>query len=276
MSGTSTEEDDVVNLDALCHKPLANLLDDYGEQDLDWRNKLTSSSGVEPKQTMRTDATISTIGDDDQHHVNRLERHGKAPVHVEFFTFGYRHGIPGELRSASTGNNHTLPLPAFDCRCIQEVPQYLSWMDGTSGAVRNALLRQQNNNSNKKAGGGDNNEAVAAVQQHVRDYANTVVACAVANAVATAIDQGGHGYALPLRMVVYLGSESGRHRSVVCAELAATALRKMLRQNANDKFKAPVSVGTRHRDIHTQQQQKNRSNCSSVKVKKQKGLEDGF
>ena len=51
-------------------------------------------------------------------------------------------------------------------------------------------------------------------------------------------------------MTVYIGSEYGRHRSVVIVEAAAIALRNMLRKNERGRFgSATVSVGTRHRDI---------------------------
>ena len=51
-------------------------------------------------------------------------------------------------------------------------------------------------------------------------------------------------------MAIYVGSEYGKHRSVVCAEFAATALRKLLRANDKGQFTAPVSVGTQHRDVN--------------------------
>ena len=87
------------------------------------------------------------------------------------------------------------------------------------------------------------------VEQAVGDLADSG---ASGDALVEAIDQSGHGYALPLRMIVYVGSESGRHRSVVFSELAATSLRKKLRSNVNNRFAQPCSVGTRHRDIERQ------------------------
>ena len=51
-------------------------------------------------------------------------------------------------------------------------------------------------------------------------------------------------------MTVYIGSEYGRHRSVVIVEAAAITLRNMLRKNERNRFgSTPVSVGTRHRDV---------------------------
>ena len=56
-------------------------------------------------------------------------------------------------------------------------------------------------------------------------------------------------HASPLRMAVHVGSDTGRHRSVVVCELAAVSLRSILRMNVGNKLTQPISVGTRHRDI---------------------------
>ena len=62
--------------------------------------------------------------------------------------------------------------------------------------------------------------------------------------------QDGYGHASPLNMSIYVGSEFGRHRSVVIVEAAAVTLRNILRRNEGDRFAStPVSVGTRHRDV---------------------------
>ena len=71
----------------------------------------------------------------------------------------------------------------------------------------------------------------------------------VLDAVVLAIDEGNHGYVAPLQMKIYVGSETGRHRSVVVCEQTAKKLRTLLRNNENNRVTVPVSVGTFHRDL---------------------------
>lgn len=268
---------------ALCRKPMASLLGGYGAHDPDWMNDVTTTA---PSVALTASpAAVETT--------SRLERHGKAPIHVEFTSFGYRHGIPkGEP-------GHRLPLAPIDTRSVlPPVPPYMAWMDGLSGGVKNVMLRYKapredadqergdrlvNRNdyhhgryrtrSNRcpttddtaaKAASSRQNATVSTPEQadattdslsgpcvysNVRDFARKAVAPLVADALVTAVAEGGHGYAAPLHMTIHIGSELGRHRSVVAAELAATALRKILRVNALDRFSCAVSVGSRHRDI---------------------------
>ena len=242
---------------------LSALLQDFGAQDAEWQN------------VQVTEGQQKQHGEHDEHIVacslpdSRLERHGKAPIHVEFVSFGYRHGLPSELRAASTGNSYAFPLPEIDCRCLAEIPHFLSWMDGTSGAVRNAMLKANTNN-------GSNSNNIN--NPHVRDFVRDSLVQPVIQAVISAINEGGHGYAMPLRMTVFVGSEQGRHRAVVACELAATSLRKALRQNENNQFVASISVGTNHRDMAQQQAQKRRKNDSipTKKGTKQNDFEDAW
>lgn len=307
--GRDEEDNDesILDFHTLCQKsPLSTLLDDYGAHDPEWA-KVQPSECTDATTLHECDRTLVVCAPEagvvvDKEEVVavdetecRLERQGKAPIHVEFVSFGYRHGVPAELRCHPTGNGHRQPLPAYDCRCLPPVPHYLAWMNGLSGAVKNSMLRQTNNSNNhdrrKKADTDENmrirSDVVAAedvpTTMHVRDFAKTVAAIPVADAVQAAMEEGGYGYAAPLRMTIHLGSEQGRHRSVVTAELAATALRRLLRQNAGHRFPCSVSVGCRHRDIdqqqpqpsRQQQQQKSNNSSSHVKLfKKQKDLED--
>lgn len=50
-------------------------------------------------------------------------------------------------------------------------------------------------------------------------------------------------------MKVYVGSENGKHRSVVVCENAAKSLRTFLRNNKNNCIAVPTSVATVHRDV---------------------------
>jgi hypothetical protein len=262
------ESGPTLDFPALCQNPLSQLLDDYGEQDPDWMNVVPNvdlpgnemaldPTPVANDRISETSPRVETM--------SRLERHGKAPIHVELVSFGYRHGIPSQVRDFATGHSHRQPLLAFDVRAVlPEVPHYLAWMDGRSGAVRNSMLRYQPNSGNNgrerrfrksHSPASTLNATEAASKQvpattttwNVRDYARSVIAAPVSDALEAAMQL--HGYADPLCMSIYIGSEEGRHRSVVAAEQAATALRKMLRENERNRFTCAVSVGCRHRDI---------------------------
>lgn len=197
---------------------LSALLADYGEQDPNWQQ-------VQPTTAPATTAVQPTTPQPTE---SRLGQHGKAPIHVQVTSFGFRHGVPADLKSASTGNSYSHPLSVFDVRDLAPVPRYLAWMDGTSGAVRTALIRETN------AAGQD---LFATARE---------IASAVIQAVQVSIDGGGHGYAAPLRTSIFIGSENGRHRSVVVAEQVGRSIRKLLRENADDRIRCPVSVGCLH------------------------------
>jgi hypothetical protein len=68
-------------------------------------------------------------------------------------------------------------------------------------------------------------------------------------ALLEAQNDGGHGFVNPLEMKISIGSGLGRHRSVLVAEYAAKELRRLLRENRDNRIVQPVSVGTVHRDI---------------------------
>ena len=207
-----TQEDEELDFHARRKQPLSSLLADFGEADPNWM-KRKPANGV-----TSTDPAI--IIDDEEN--SRLARQGKAPIHVDFISFGYVHGAPPEIRNK--GWTYSNPLPPYDCREFEQVPHYLEWRDGLSGAVRRALLENSKGNIRKSA-------AIAAERAE--------------EALIEAI-QAGHGYALPLTMGIYVGSHLGRHRSVLYCELAATALRKLLRTNTGNRILQPVSVGTSH------------------------------
>jgi len=233
--------------------PLADLLAEYGEQDVSWMKQAhpadSSSSSLSPIEgdegQHRSTGTIqSSAGAVNAQ--SRLGQHGKCPIHVDFVSFGYRHGAPPEVAGGGWSRAH--PLPPFDTRSrnasIPTVPPHLAWQDGLSGAVKRALLYPQQFRSTANHNSGDPD----AGKDAVKDFA-ALIAEHVAAALEEAVDVGGHGYASPLRMQIFVGSDLGRHRSVVVAEKTATKLRSLLRTNRNDRFKQPCSVGTRHRDV---------------------------
>jgi hypothetical protein len=97
------------------------------------------------------------------------------------------------------------------------------------------------------------------MRRRVDDIADEII-----KVLVESIDEGGHGPVSPLTMTVSVGSEYGRHRSVVLVEHLAVVLRARLRRNDGSRFndgagtngivRQPVSVGTRHRDMDARHQ----------------------
>ena len=203
-------------------QPLSALLAEYGDFDPNWKQQKVSEATpsntvIETQQEQQKTPAFE----------NRLGIHGKAPIHVDFCTFGYHHGAPAAIRQ---GWSHAQPLGVTDTSHLPTVPPHLAWQDGaSSGLVKRLLLEFSE--------GG------------IRTLANELAQKA-ATAVQEAMKEEGYGYTQPLSMAIYVGSEYGKHRAVVCAEFAATALRKLLRANDKGQFTAPVSVGTQHRDVN--------------------------
>ena len=214
-------------------KPLAELLADYGEQDLDFK-KVVPTISTEEQSPIHNKSRREDFN-------NRLTLQGKAPIHVEVTSFGFIHGVPSDVRSGGWSYSH--PLSPLDCRDLPQVPQYMARQDGLSPAVKRVLKNARDSDDDTKR------------DYRVQEYANEL-GQQMFDALYEAITAGGYGHASPLRMTIYVGSETGRHRSVVVCELAATALRKLLRSNQDNRISQPVSVGTRHRDIERRQQQR--------------------
>jgi hypothetical protein len=237
---------------ARCQQPLSSLMGEYGDYDPNWNQVVPVPDTTETADaSTKTPATASDTSPDTPEAARVLGMQGKMPIHIEFTSFGYHHGAPAEVRN---GWSHANPLPPFDCRHLATVPNFLLWQDGLSSRVKRALMF----NPNK-----DDTSFI-----HPKDFTKQV-AEEVAVTVIEAIDEGGHGYAQPLRMKIFIGSEAGRHRSVVACELAATAMRKLLRANKDTRFGQPCSVGTRHRQVEP------RKSRGKAKVSKQNALEDG-
>jgi hypothetical protein len=200
---------DQVTLDdfrSRCQKPLSELMEEFGEYDHDF------------------DKVIPTLPQETRDSNSRLGKHGKAPIHLEFRSFGFVFNAP-----TSKGWSNAQPLPAIDCRHLPEVYDYLARQDGKSSAVKRVLLTDE-----------------------VRDF-TSIVADRVFDALEQAIADG-HGHALPLRMTINIGSEQGRHRSVIVVEEAGKELRKRLRNNKDGKITEDVSIGTAHQDLDRRNQ----------------------
>jgi hypothetical protein len=206
-------------------KPMSDLLAEFGQADPNWQSKQVD-----------TTAEVTT---DENAPSSQLAPKGKAPIHICLTSFGFSKGAPKRM----DGWSYRQPLLPMDCREYPTVPHYLAWQDGLSGAVKRALqyTRDQEGTPYKLL---------------LKDFACKTVAEEVLKVLLEAQNEGGHGYASPLEMTIYVGSDIGRHRSVVACELAATQLRKFLRANADNAIHQPVSVGTLHREVQNHRQQR--------------------
>ena len=229
---------------------MASLLDDYGEFDPHWMDKQPDIPAESTQSTVATNSTAVTT-------TNRLGQQGKAPLHIDIISFGFRHGVPALRRD---GWSQTHPLVPFDCReSLPPVPDYLQSHDGlSSGLVKRFLLyefrRQAYQNTQRAKKEAEKDETLENAMDSfvsVREYGAETVAPQIFQALLEALQNGDYGYASPLKIQFYIGSEWGRHRSVVAVEQTAIALRTLLRNcSDNDKtISCPCSVATVHRDL---------------------------
>jgi hypothetical protein len=194
-----------------CQKPLTDLLSEFGEFDPNFKKVVPTL----PSAEIGVFSGNSDIGESN----NQLGKVGKAPLHVEFCSFGYIFSAP-----SNKGHIHANPLPSLDCRHLPAVPPYLAHKPGIAFAVKRVLLTEE--------------------LKVMVSTLTTKVMGAIIDAIAD-----GHGYAMPLRMTINVGSENGRHRSVLVCEEAAKGLRDRLRKNVNSSVQVEVSVGTTHNDM---------------------------
>ena len=250
------------------------LQQEYGEYDPHWNQQPTSNNentvlGEPVDHDTNEDDDMDPQNDTTTWH-NQLRVAGKAPIHVEFVSFGYHYGIPATATAApaawsSEGNHDTTtmdsavnfaqPLPVVDTTDYPTAPSHLQWQDGLSGLIRRILLtqsREQEPQNDK------NHQTTTATPSASKDVTTGSCSCLrelaqdlakrVANALVCAMTDGGYGYAKPLNMTIHVASDYGRHRSVVAVEAAATALRQLLRKSS------PSSAAT------TQPQHNNNNN----------------
>lgn len=190
-------------------KGMSELLADFGAEDPNWQKQSVLIEETNVEET-----------------ASRLAPKGKAPIHIILVSFGFLHGAP----KRQEGWSHSQPLAIMDCReLFESVPKHLEWKTGLTGLIKR-IIRQVNRDND------------------IQQYARTTIANQVWDCLLEA--QGdGFGYASPLEVTVYVGSETGKHRSVVLCEWAAIALRKKLRKNEKNCVHQPVSVATCHRDV---------------------------
>lgn len=261
-----------------CKMSLSDLMDEYGEQDVDWK-KTTNNQKQEQQVKISTTTKMEHYGSKDKqrreynnnnnNNINdnngMLAPHGKASIHLELVSFGYKYGAPSQ--SKKRGFSYAHPLPPLDVRDLDRAPGHVAKFNGLSHLVKRSLLNPSHKKTNdddadeKDEGENDtsNNESNKE-QSPMRKRANDI-ADEIIKSLVEAIDEGGHGPISPLSMSISIGSEYGRHRSVVLVEHLAVVLRARLRRNdgrgfnddttnnSNGIVKQKISVGTRHRDV---------------------------
>ncbi|KAL3808397.1 hypothetical protein ACHAXA_009838 [Cyclostephanos tholiformis] len=265
--------------------PLSKLLAEYGEQDDDWNKeggRMHSSTNRGCASGGKHQTTIIDAKNGPPSRISRVKRdeatagqgmlahHGKASVHLELESFGYKYGAPPHARNGFT---YTRPLPPLDIRDLDRALGHVSKFNGLSYLVRRSLLnpsrRDDDHDDNKEEDGVDGGDAAMKTttkedeRSPMRRRADEI-ADEIVKVLVESIDEGGHGPVSPLTMTISIGSEYGRHRSVVLVEHLAVVLRARLRRNDGSRYdgvvdhsgivRQPVSVGTRHRDLDARHQ----------------------
>jgi len=245
-----------------CKLPLAELMAEYGEQDVEWK-KDQHHNQSSTNNNNRSD-------NKNENNTGMLAHFNKASINLELVSFGYKYGGPSKKGGFSYAN----PLPSIDIRDLDRCPGNYGKFNGLSSYVKKTLLNPKQQQQHTNDGYTEDNDeheqpSTNNSQSPMRLRANQI-ADEVIKILVEAIDEGGHGPISPLTMTVSIGSEYGRHRSVVLVEHLAVILRARLRRNDgrcfdtaggeegadnnkpiknNGIIKQLVSVGTRHRDV---------------------------
>lgn len=257
--------------------PLSELLAEYGDQDVNWKNDQTRST-ISPDEESRSRSANTvhpTRAAEEQNDANNTENNmlasfGKAFIHLELVSFGYKYGAPSHSKK---GFSYAHPLPPLDVRDLDRAPGHVAKFNGLSYLVKRALLNpskfanadgeggQSDDKGDKDQDDCHTNNSQSPMRQRANGIADEIIKMLVES-----IDEGGHGAISPLTMTISIGSEYGRHRSVVLVEHLAVVLRARLRRNDGQCFnggsglggngivRQPVSVGTRHRDVEARHQ----------------------
>ena len=259
--------------------PLSDLLEEYGSQDVNWKkDQIRLSTTPGDSTEARTAANVSSFLAAKERNSNNAENNmlapfGKAFIHLELVSFGYKYGAPSHSKKGFT---YAHPLPPLDVRDLDRAPGHVAKFNGLSYIVKRSLLNPSkfsdaDDGGEKGHKGEDDQEDCPKHnddQSPMRRRAN-VIADEIIKMLVESIDEGGHGAISPLTMTISIGSEYGRHRSVVLVEHLAVVLRARLRRNdghcfnsagdgggrgGNGIVRQQVSVGTRHRDVEARHQ----------------------
>ena len=190
-----------------------------------------------------------------------LAPNGTAPINVELVSFGYKYSVPPQARQ---GWSYSNPLSPIDCRDLPRCPHYVAKLSGLSFKVKKALtsntygsVKENDDDDDDNESGKEEEETTTTENMDLNGKIDTnpllsksiELSETILKAMEEAIRDGQHGYAFPLRATVFIGSEYGRHRSVVLCDILAQKIRKLLRKNDGDRIEVPISVSIRHRDV---------------------------
>jgi len=281
--------DEVSAFHLKCKSGLTHLIHDYGEHDVNFDTKKIDKkkdSHLSQENKYRTSKqTIRLNG--------MLAPNGKAPIHIQLVSFGYKYSVPPQARQ---GWSHSNPLSPIDCRDLPRAPHYVAKLSGLSFKVKQAILRECYNNTETDFQHDyddeeeENNCTSIVEKEHDEKKSNKLklmsknIGVKVLKAIKEAINDGGHGYAFPIEITVHIGSEYGRHRSVVLCEYTAQTIRGMLRKTTDSTITDPVSVSTKHRDVDNNHRDdeafgkdlKREHEAETRRKKKQEWIEDRY
>lgn len=207
----NSSADSVDAFNSRLNQPLSALMADYGdyepldESSTSAHSEINAEADIAPPPPLTSTSATKSM----------LMPRSSAPIHITISSFGFLFGCPSS-KSVTPSD----PLPAFDCRQIQEVSKGVERLSGLSAVVRREILR---------------NADAANSQTPTWELIHKIAKDATDSVVAS-INEDGAGWASPLSMKVFIGSHNGRHRSVAIAEASAIAVRNLLRKNEGNRF----------------------------------------
>ena len=289
----TNDDDEIKNFLSRCNLNISSLMEEYGEHDPDYQNMKvdvlspsqgTGSTPTATNNNAKHDKNIHQNNNQNKNNNNNsmLAPNDTAPIEISIVSFGYKYSVPPQARQ---GWSYSNPMPPMDCRDLPRCPHFVSKLSGLSFKVKKVMTShydygqprkdQNDDNFNKSSNGTDNNNnsndigvdgnecndtSKTQANQTTTTTTNplTTKCVDISNTIFTsiqdAINIGQHGFAFPLKTTIFIGSEYGRHRSVVLCEKVAQKIRTLLRGNNDDCITVPVSVSTRHRDIDNKHQ----------------------
>jgi hypothetical protein len=239
IENLGTNPDDISDFKSRCKVSLGSLMGEYGSYDPDYEKMKAMQI------TAKALPTVSRQSNETQG-IGMLVPNGKSPIHIEIVSFGFKYSVPPQARE---GWSHSNPFSPIDCRDLPRCPHHVSKLSGLSHQVKRVMLSMPATKKDPEIDDGDSDveekqPTVKPLLAKSEELSKTVL-----RAVEEAINEGGHGYAFPLEAKIFLGSEYGRHRSVVLCENVGQQIRTLLRANEGNRLTQPVSVSTRHRDV---------------------------
>lgn len=243
--------DEISSFHARCKVSLNELMKGYGAYDPDYEKMKSlnaEDAGSQSQSNFVPNAPQKATNDLQSDDYGMLAPYGKAPIHIELVSFGFKYSVPSQARE---GWSHSNPLSPIDCRDLPRCPHYVAKLSGLSHKVKRAMLsataKYDDINDDEDVDSEEIKGDVPGINPLLAK--SEEASMTVLNSIEEAINDGGHGYAFPLETIIYVGSEYGRHRSVVLCEKMAQNIRNLLRANTDAKISQPVSVSTRHRDV---------------------------